>query len=79
VVPAGETGDGADVADDGDGDDRADPEQPGQAGPGRGDGDRELLAGLPDPRIDAAQVIQEVRSLPWILRGENSRLDRYRR
>ena len=43
------------------GDDRADPEQAGRAGPGRGDGDRELGAGLPDPGIDAAQVIKEGR------------------
>jgi hypothetical protein len=37
-VPAAEAGHIADVADDGGSDDRADPEQPGQAGPGRGDG-----------------------------------------
>jgi hypothetical protein len=61
VVPAGEPGHLADIADDGGSDDRADPEQPGQAGPGRGDRDRQLLAGLPDPGIDAAQVLKERR------------------
>ena len=61
MVPAAKAGHVADVADHGGGDDRADAEQPGQAGPGRGDGDGELLAGLPDPGIDAAQVIKEGR------------------
>jgi hypothetical protein len=60
VVPARKPVHVADVADHG-GDDRADPEQAGQAGPGRGDGDSELLPGLPDPGIDAAQVLQERR------------------
>jgi hypothetical protein len=41
VVPAREPGHLAGIADDGGGDDGADPEQAGQAGPGRGDGDRE--------------------------------------
>jgi hypothetical protein len=61
VVPAGKAGYVAGVADHDGGDDRADPEQPGQAGPGRGDGDRELLAGFPDPGIDPVQVIKEGR------------------
>ena len=61
VVPAAEAGHVADVADDGGGDDRADPEQPGQARPGRLDGAGELLPGLADPGIDAAQVLEERR------------------
>jgi hypothetical protein len=60
VAPAGEAGHGADVADDRGGDDRADAEQPGQAGAGRGDRGGELLAGLADPGVDAAQVLDEV-------------------
>jgi hypothetical protein len=54
-VPAAEAGHIADVADDGRSDDRADSEQPGQAGPGRLHGDGELLPGLADPGVDAAQ------------------------
>jgi hypothetical protein len=61
VIPAGKPGHVADIADHRGGDDRADPEQPGQARPGRSHGDRELLAGLPDPGIDPAQVLQEPR------------------
>jgi len=61
VVPAGEAGHVADVADNSGGDDRADAEQPGQAGAGRGHGSGEFLAGLADPGVDAAQVLQERR------------------
>ena len=60
-VPAAEAGHVADVADDSGSDNRAGPEQPGQAGPGRLDGDGELLPGLADPGVDAAQVIDEGR------------------
>ncbi len=40
----------------------ADPEQAGQARPGRGDRDRELLPGIAQLGIDAAQVIQTLSS-----------------
>ena len=62
VIPAGKPGHVADVADNSSGDDRADAEQPGQAGPGRLHGSGELLAGLADLGVDAAQVLQERRS-----------------
>ncbi len=61
MVPAAEAGHIADVADDSGSDNWADPGQPGQAGPGRGDGDGELVPGLADPGVDAAQVIGEGR------------------
>jgi hypothetical protein len=38
---------------------RAGPEQPGQAGPGRSDDDRELLPGLTLLSVDPAQVIKQ--------------------
>jgi hypothetical protein len=56
VIPAGEAGHVADVANDRGGDHRADPEQLGQAGPGRGDGNRELLSGVAHLCAGAAQV-----------------------
>src|SRR5580704_17080029 len=61
VVPAGEPRDVVDVAEDGGGDDRPDAEQRGQAGPGRGNHGSELLLGLAQLGIDAAQVIKEGR------------------
>jgi hypothetical protein len=61
MVPAGKPGHVADVTDDGGGDNRADAEQPGQADAGRLHGSGELLAGLSDPDVDAAQVIKERR------------------
>ena len=61
MVPAGKAGHVADVADDYGGDDGPDAVQPGQARPGRLDSAGELLAGLADPGIDAAQVLGERR------------------
>src|SRR5215470_6089719 len=61
VIPAAEAGHVADVADDGGGDDGADPEQPGQAGAGRPDSDGELLPGLAQLGVDAAQVLDKGR------------------
>ena len=59
MVPAGEAGHVADIADDGGGDDRADPEQAGQGGAGRPHRGGELLPGLAQLGVDAAQVLEE--------------------
>lgn len=59
--PAGEPRDAADIAENGSGDDRPGTGQRGQAGPGRGDDGSELLVGLAQLGIDAAQVIEEGR------------------
>jgi hypothetical protein len=50
----------ANVADDRSGDDRAHPEQPGQTGPGCPDCGSGFLPGLPDPGVDAAQILGEL-------------------
>ena len=60
MIPAGEAGHMPDVTDDRGGDDRAHPEQPGQAGPGGADRDGQLLPGVADPGVDAAQVLGEL-------------------
>ena len=57
AVSAGKAGHVADIADDGGSDDGADPDQPGQAGPGRGHDDRELVLGVTQLSVDAAQVL----------------------
>ena len=56
MVPAGEPGHVADIADDGGSDHRADAEDASQAGPGAPDSRIDLLAGLADLGIDAAQA-----------------------
>ena len=60
-VPAGEPGHVADVADHGGGDDRADPEDLGEGRAAGPDRHRQLLPGLAQLGVDAAQVGGELR------------------